>query len=132
MSGDGQTLSGKLVRIPAILAYAGLLLGFCNGFTAIAGVVLAYVQRPESRGTVYESHYNNIILVFWTALVVTAVIVAVLIGGALNLIGHFDDALPTGYIVAGIALWIVLAAVGIWCLYRLIRGIVHAIDSKPY
>jgi uncharacterized membrane protein len=52
------------LRIFALIGYGLLLLACSNGFTAIAGVVIAYIKRAEARGTVYESHFSNMITAF--------------------------------------------------------------------
>lgn len=98
-------------RTVAIIVYLLYLAALINGITAIIGVILAYVKRDESRGTVYDSHFSNAIEVFWIFLV--GMLVAV----------------PLCFIVIGIPLVIGLY---IWVLYRTIKGIVRASDGRPY
>jgi uncharacterized membrane protein len=99
-------------RILAIVAYVLFLVGWPTLHLAtIGGVILAYVQRSEVRGTVWESHYGAIITTFWTSLVIGAI------------------AVPLCFVLVGIPVMIGLV---IWFLYRTIRGLVHAIESKPY
>jgi len=98
-------------RTIAIIVYLLYLAALINGLTAIVGVILAYVKRDESRGTVYESHFSNAIEVFWIFLV--GMLIAV----------------PLCFVVIGIPLVIGLY---IWVLYRTIRGIVRASDGRPY
>ena len=100
------------MRTMTIVAYACLLGGLVTfHLAAVAGVVIAYIQRDEARGTVWESHIEAIITTFWATLVgliAGAILCIVLIG------------------------FIVLPIVAIWFLYRTIRGLVHAVDGKPY
>jgi uncharacterized membrane protein len=104
--------SSDTLRTMAIVAYICLLLGFVTAhMAAIAAVIIAYIQRDDARGTVWESHYEAIITTFWVALVG-------LIAG-----------IPLCFVLIGIPILIVL---GIWYLYRGIRGLVHALDDKPY
>ena len=41
------------------------LIACVNGVTAIIGVIIAYVKRRDAVGTIWDSHFNNLILVFW-------------------------------------------------------------------
>jgi len=99
-------------RILAIVAYVLFLVGWPTLHLAtIGGVILAYVQRNDVRGTVWESHYEAIITTFWTSLVIGLI------------------AVPLCFVVVGIPILIGLV---IWFLYRTIRGLVHALESRPY
>jgi len=99
-------------RTLAIVTYILFLVGWPTLHLAtLGGVILAYVQRGDARGTIWESHYEAIISTFWIALV---------LGIA---------AIP--FILIGIGL-LVYPVLVIWFLYRTIRGLVHAIDRKPY
>jgi uncharacterized membrane protein len=99
-------------RIMAIVAYVLFLIGWPTLHLAtIGGVILAYVQRDDVRGTIWESHFEAVITTFWISLVVGLV------------------AVPLCFVLVGIPLMIGLV---IWFLYRTIRGLVHAIESKPY
>jgi len=99
-------------RTMAIVAYILFLVGWPTLHLAtIGGVILAYVQRGETRGTIWESHYEAIISTFWISLV---------IGIA---------AAPLILIGIGLVVYPVLV---VWFLYRTIRGLIHALDRKPY
>ena len=99
-------------RGTAILAYILFLIGWPTmHLSTIVAVILAYVKRGETRGTIWESHFDNIIKTFWVTIglgILFAILCAVFIGIPL------------------------LIALGIWFLYRSIKGLVRAIDSKPY
>ena len=103
----GQTTSPKTW---AIIVWVLYLAGIVIGITALIGVILAYVKRAELAGTPFESHMTYAIRTFWISLI-GAVIGLVL---SLVLVGFH-----------------VLIAVGLWCLYRTIRGLVLALDSRP-
>jgi len=99
-------------RLMAIVAYVLFLVGWPTLHLAtIAGVVVAYLQRGDSRGTIWESHYDAIIHTFWVSLIVGVV------------------AIPLCFVVVG---FVILGGLMIWFLYRTIRGLVHAIESRPY
>src|SRR5204863_3873576 len=90
----------------------GLYIAFFFTFavTMVVGVIIAYVKREELAGTPFESHMTSAIRTFWISLVVGA------IGVVLSIIG------------IGIAVLVLLA---VWQLFRIIRGIVRAIDRQP-
>ncbi|MEJ0040968.1 MAG: hypothetical protein WDM81_01485 [Rhizomicrobium sp.] len=64
-------------RTLAIVVY-GLYIGavVTCGLAGLVGVILAYVKRDESRGTIWESHFDNAIQAFWIWLALFAVGVA--------------------------------------------------------
>ena len=100
------------LRGTAIVAYLLYLLGWPTvHLTTIAGLVLAYVQRREARGTLWETHFANLIETFWIAVLVAIV------------------AVPLCFVVIGIPILIGLA---IWVLFRTIKGLIRAIEARPY
>ena len=100
------------LRILVIVAYVCLLAGIVTAhLAAVAGVIIAYVQRDDARCTVWYSHYQAIITTFWVAL------------------AGYVIGIPLCFVLIGIPLLGILA---IWYLYRIIRGLVHAIDDKPF
>jgi len=99
-------------RILAIIVYGLYLVGWpCVHLPTIAGLILAYVKRGETRGTIWESHFSNQIETFWITFV-------------LMLVG-----VPLCFVFVGIP--IVIFAV-VWFLYRTIKGLIRAIESQPY
>jgi uncharacterized membrane protein len=104
--------SGDDSRVLAIVAYVLFLIGWPTLHLAtIAGVILAYVQRSDARGTIWQSHFDNIIHVFWISLLIGVI------------------AIPLCFVLVGFA---ILGVLVIWFLYRTIRGLVHAIESEAY
>ena len=99
-------------RTLAIIVY-GLYLGalFTGGVAGLAGVILAYIKRDESRGTIWESHFNNAIQAFWIWLILFVIGVA------------------TAWLVIGI---FVIGGAFIYFLYRTIKGLLAAVESRPY
>jgi len=83
---------------------------FTFTITMLVGLIIAYVKRDELAGTPFASHMTSAIRTFWISLIVFA------IGAALSIIG------------VGIVILILLA---VWHLFRVIRGIVRAIDRQP-
>jgi uncharacterized membrane protein len=100
------------MRTFAIIIY-GLYLGalFTGGSTGLVGVILAYVKRGEARGTIWESHVENAIHAFWIWLGL------MVLGAATALFG-------VGFVI--------MAGAFVYFLYRTIKGLVRAVDDKPY
>ncbi|MEI9931527.1 MAG: hypothetical protein WDM89_13570 [Rhizomicrobium sp.] len=99
-------------RLLAIIGYGLFLVGlpFLH-MPTVAGVILAYIKRDDVRGTIWESHFDNMISTFWIALVVGIA------------------AIPLCFILIGIPIEI---GIFIWFLYRTIKGLIRAIEYKPY
>ena len=83
---------------------------FTAFITAIVGLIIAYVKRDEVAGTPFESHMTSAIRTFWISLIV-------------GIIG-------TVLLVVGIG-FIILAALAVGHIFRVIRGMVRAIDGRP-
>ena len=106
---DTRSESG---RVLAIVAYVLFLAGWPTLHLAtIAAVVLAYVQRGEVRGTIWESHYDNVIHTFWVSLVIGVI------------------AIPLCFVGIG---FVILGLVIVWFLYRTIKGLIRAIEEEAY
>jgi uncharacterized membrane protein len=99
-------------RTLAIVVY-GLYLGalFTGGTTGIVGVVLAYIKRNEARDTPWHSHFENAIHAFW-------------IWAGLMVLG-----IVTAWALIG---FVIMAAAFVYFLYRTIKGLLAAVDSRPY
>jgi uncharacterized membrane protein len=122
-----------------LLAYGLFLLAPFNGITAVAGAILLYVKRSEARGTLWEGHVRNLIHLFWITLVTLTVVFAVILVGAGRVIftlfetnGHPPMELVGAMLVLAPALYIGGLAFAIWYLYRSVRGLIRALESRPY
>lgn len=99
-------------RILAIIVYGLYLVGWpCLHLPTIAGLIMAYIKRDDARGTIWESHFHNQIETFWIALVVGII------------------AIPLCFVFVGIP---ILFGVFVWFLYRSIKGLIRAIEHRPY
>ena len=126
-------------RNSVLVAYGLYLLGAgTGGLTTIAGMVLAYAKLDAARGTTYESHYRNMLLVFWVWLVVSVVAGTLVIAGATGIAFSIFAVGPVGglsLIPTGFAFWLIgmgVLATVIWYYWRLVRGLVLALDDKAY
>lgn len=99
------------LRRSTILIYGLYIASYFLGVTAVIGVIVAYLKRGEARGTVYESHFSNQITVFWVVLVI-------------GILG--------GFLVIVLIGWLVLALLALWSIWRVVKGLVRAMDRRPY
>jgi uncharacterized membrane protein len=120
------------LRILVLVAYGLFVLAFSNGVSAIVGVVIAYLKRGEARGTPYESHFTNMIRVFWTAVALTVVFIAALGFGAVSLFSNSQPHLTLSLVALGAGIWLCVVVFVVWYLYRIISGFVRALDGRAY
>jgi len=147
------------LRLVSALVYGLFLFSIVtHGLTALVGVVIAYVKRSDARGTVFESHFSNAITVFWVSVFFWLLTVTAMIAGFItvfslgpdvwqwhahdwtNQVHHWraqlhDHQIPQEWWPAiGFLPFIplIFLTFGVWWLYRLIRGLVHALESRPY
>src|SRR6188508_1385830 len=88
-----------------ILGPALIVTAFLTGWPSIIAVIINYVKRGDVRGTYLDSHFGWQLRTFWYA-VLGAIVAIVLV---VTIIG-----IPFA--------WLLVVLVGIWVLYRLIRG----------
>jgi len=126
-------------RNSVLVAYGLYLLGaVTGGLTTLAGIILAYVKLDRARATLYESHYRNMILVFWVWLAVIVAAGAMVLAGIAGVAFSLLAAWPMGglaLIPTGLAIWLIglgVLATCVWYYWRLVRGLVQALDDKPY
>jgi uncharacterized membrane protein len=119
-------------RTLAIICYGLFILAFTNGLTAIVGVVLAHIKRGETRGTIWASHFANLIHVFWIGVAFWVVfLVAALFGVA----GMWHEVIANDFpapIFALPLLGLAFLAYVVWYLYRVVRGLMAALENRPY
>ena len=100
--------------ITGLLGAASVVIAFLSGWPSIIAVILNYVKRSDVRGTFLESHFRWQIRTFWFALL-WVVIAAMLF---ITLIG-----IPIA--------WVLWVLVGLWVLYRIVRGWLTLLDGRP-
>jgi uncharacterized membrane protein len=91
---------------------------FIFGLPSIIAVVMNYARQSEARGTFLESHFRWQIRTFWFALLWVLVILALSLPLMIILVGFFT--LGIGYVL-----------LGIWVIYRIIRGWLALRDNRP-
>ena len=88
--------------------------GFVFGLPSLIAVFLNYLKRGDVHGTWLESHFRWQIRTFWFTflwLVIYGLLIITIIG------------IPIA--------WILIALLGIWVAYRVIRGWVALADTRP-
>ncbi len=128
------------LRLMAALVYGLYLFSPFTGITALVGVVIAYVKRGDARGTIYESHFSNAITVFWVSFVASMLMVAFVVQAALGMVvahdnGDIAHAINQNihWLIPAVPAFLLLGGLFcVWLFYRVIRGLIHALENKPY
>jgi uncharacterized membrane protein len=102
--------------VTGIVGAATVVGAFLTGWPSLLAVILNYVKRSETRGTLLESHFRWQIRTFWFGLLWVALC-------ALFVVVTFG----IGLIIA----WIPLVVVGLWFIYRVARGWLALNDRRP-
>ena len=102
--------------VTGIVGAATVVGAFLTGWPSMIAVILNYVERSEVRGTWLESHFRWQIRTFWFGLL------------WVTLCGLFIVAtLGIGLLIA----WLPLSLVGLWLIYRIVRGWLRLMDHRP-
>lgn len=80
------------------------------GIPFIVAIIINYVKKSDVEGTLYESHFRWQIRTFWFTVLWSVIGVV------------------TAFFLVG---FLVLAAAGIWYIYRVVRGFLNLNDGKP-
>jgi len=102
-----SVLSGMLTPVTIVSAFA-------TGWPSIIAVILNYIKRDDERGTFLESHFRWQIRTFWFTLMWLCIILLFW----LTLLG-----IPIAVIMSFV--------VGVWVLYRVLRGWLTLQKRKP-
>ncbi len=102
-----QLASLKQLTLITYILYG---LSFFTLFTGVVALIINYVKREDTAGTIYASHFTWQIRTFWWSLLWG------ILGGLL--------------VIVGVGL-VVLAVDTIWVIYRLVKGILNWNDNKP-
>ena len=100
--------------VTGLTTAAFIVTAFLTGWPSIIAVIMNYVKRDEVTGTFLDSHFRWQLRTFWFALLWVAI-------GGLLIITFVG-------IVIGLPL---LIGVGLWVLYRIVRGWLNLASGKP-
>jgi uncharacterized membrane protein len=124
------------LRTAVMICHVLYLVAFINGLTAIIGIIVAYIKKPDSVGTIWESHVRNLILTFWVMLAGLILGLATLPISLVSLSTLFENDFDWPALSALafplLAWMLIFPVLVIWFLYRVIRGLIRAADDKPY
>jgi len=101
--------------VTGIVGTATIVGAFLTGWPSIIAVILNYVKRSEVQGTWLESHFRWQIRTFWFGLLWICVCFSFVVA-----------TFGLGLIIA----WIPMGLVGLWFVYRIIRGWVALSDGR--
>jgi len=105
--------------ILGILTSAAVATAFVFGIPSIVAVIMNYVKRGEVRGTWIDSHFGWQLRTFWFAAL------------WIVLVGLFSAPLVLA-LGLGILTWILgITIVGLWVVYRVVRGWLALKDGRP-
>ena len=102
--------------VTGIVGVASVVGAFLTGWPSIIAVILNYVKRSDVRGTWLESHFRWQIRTFWYGLLWVALCLLFVV-----------LTLGIGLLIA----WIPLGVVGLWFIYRILRGWLRLLDRQP-
>jgi uncharacterized membrane protein len=105
-----------LSLLTGVIGAATVVGAFLTGWPSIIAVVLNYAKRNEARGTWLESHFRWQIRTFWYGLLWVALCLLFVV-----------VTLGIGLLIA----WIPLAIVGLWFIYRIVRGWLALAERRP-
>ncbi|GAA0771109.1 hypothetical protein LRH25_24310 [Ideonella azotifigens] len=98
----------QLTMIVYVLYAVGI---FTGTLTSIVAIIINYVKREDTQGTIYASHFTWQIRTFWWSLL------------------WFIVGWATFWMLGlGFLVW---AADGIWVIYRIVKGFLNWSDGKP-
>lgn len=102
-----------------IFTSAAVATAFVFGIPSIIAVIMNYVKRSEVRGTWLDSHFGWQLRTFWWAAL------------WIVLVGLFSAPLVLA-LGLGFVTWILgIAVVGVWVIYRVVRGWLALKDGRP-
>ena len=99
-----------------ILGAATVVGAFLTGWPSLIAVILNYVKRSDVRGTWLDSHFRWQIRTFWFGVLWVGLCV-------LFIVMTFG----VGILIA----WLPLLIVGLWFIYRIVRGWMRLRDGLP-
>jgi len=109
---DATVPAEKLASLKQLtmVIYILYALSSFTGFTGIVAIIINYIKREDTAGTIYASHFTWQIRTFWWSLVWAV-------------LGFVTVFVGVGFLI--------LAVDGIWVLYRIIKGFLNWNDGKP-
>ena len=108
-----------LAAVIGITTAAFIATAFVFSIPSIIAVIMNYVKRDEVRGTWLDSHFSWQLRTFWWA-ALWILVVAVISTPLILLLG-----------LGLLTMWLGISLVGLWILYRVLRGWLALKDGRP-
>jgi uncharacterized membrane protein len=108
-----------LAALIGITTAAFIATAFVFSIPSIIAVIMNYVKRDEVRGTWLDSHFSWQLRTFWWA-ALWILVVAVISTPLILLLG-----------LGLLTMWLGISLVGLWILYRVLRGWLALKDGRP-
>ena len=108
-----------LAAVIGITTAAFIATAFVFSIPSIIAVIMNYVKRDEVRGTWLDSHFSWQLRTFWWA-ALWILVVAVISTPLILLFG-----------LGLLTMWLGISLVGLWILYRVLRGWLALKDGRP-
>ena len=102
--------------VTGIITTATIVGAFLTGWPSIIALILNYIYRGDVRATWLDSHFRWQIRTFWFGVLWVALCMLFVV-----------MTLGIGILIA----WLPLAIVGIWFVYRILRGWLALADRRP-
>lgn len=111
---DDDASLRKVALLDYLLHIAGLV--FSMGLLSVVALIINYIKRDDATGTIYRSHMDWMIATFWWTLFWVVV--------------SFVPALLLSFVSFGLLSFLFLIPC-FWFLYRMLKGLLRLIDSRP-
>lgn len=98
------------LRTITLVTYGLYALSWLTGISAIIAIIVNYLKRDDTAGTIYASHFTWQIRTFWWGLL-------------WGVVGAITIWIGVGFLV--------LLVAGIWSIYRVVRGFLNWNDHQP-
>lgn len=101
-----------------IVGSATVVGAFVFGLPSIVAVIMNYVRRSDARGTWLESHFTWQLRTFWFAVLWVSI--------------AFLLSLPLFFVLVGFVTFpLAVFVIGLWIIYRVLRGWLKLKDGQP-
>lgn len=98
------------LRLLTLIIYILYAISWFTGLSAVVAIVLNYIKREDTLGTIYESHFRWQMRTFWWSLLWAVI------------------GFVTVYVLVG---FLVLGALLVWLIYRLVKGLLYWSERRP-
>lgn len=102
-----EEVTRNLVLVCYLLGAVGM---FTGALATVVSLIIAYIKRDESQGTIYYTHYDWLIKTFWIGIIGSIVSFAT-------------------FWLFGLG-WLIYVGVFLWQLYRYVKGGLRFVEKR--